>query len=66
MQDGVVIKLVCLLKVFPRIQSYGSPSLTTGALNVLIPFTTLTGAMTCIWPFMGSSGGLIAVVMIYG
>ncbi|KAF5378236.1 hypothetical protein D9757_009154 [Collybiopsis confluens] len=37
-----------------------------GAMNVLVPFTALTGVMTCIWPFMRSEGALIAVVVIYG
>ncbi|KAJ4478991.1 MFS general substrate transporter [Lentinula aciculospora] len=37
-----------------------------GAMNVLIPFTALTGVMTCIWPFMRSTGGLIAVIVVYG
>ncbi|KAH7876449.1 major facilitator superfamily domain-containing protein [Lentinula edodes] len=37
-----------------------------GAMNVLIPFTALTGVMTCVWPFTRSTGGLIAVTVIYG
>ncbi|KAF5367908.1 hypothetical protein D9757_011252 [Collybiopsis confluens] len=37
-----------------------------GAMNILVPFTTLAGAMTCVWPFMQSKGGLIAVVVLYG
>ncbi|KAJ3740923.1 MFS general substrate transporter [Lentinula detonsa] len=37
-----------------------------GAMNALIPFTALTGVMTCIWPFMGSTGGLVVVTVIYG
>ncbi|KIK62695.1 hypothetical protein GYMLUDRAFT_164197 [Collybiopsis luxurians FD-317 M1] len=37
-----------------------------GAMNVLVPFTALTGVMTCIWPFMRSNGALVAVVVLYG
>lgn len=37
-----------------------------GALNVMIPFTTLAAAMTFAWPFATSKGALIAVAVIYG
>lgn len=35
-------------------------------MNVLIPLTLLTGVMTCLWPFVRSTSGLIVVVAIYG
>lgn len=35
-------------------------------MNVLIPFTALTGVMTCIWPFVESTSALIVVVVVYG
>ncbi|KAE9402399.1 MFS general substrate transporter [Gymnopus androsaceus JB14] len=37
-----------------------------GAMNLLIPFTALTGVMTCIWPFVESTSTLIVVVVVYG
>ncbi|KAG9311928.1 major facilitator superfamily domain-containing protein [Chiua virens] len=37
-----------------------------GALNVMIPFITVVAAMTFVWPFATSKGGLIAIALTYG
>ncbi len=38
----------------------------TGPLNVMTPATLLAGIMTYIWPFASSTGGNIAVAVVYG
>ncbi|KAG9309194.1 major facilitator superfamily domain-containing protein [Chiua virens] len=37
-----------------------------GALNVMIPFTIVAAAMTFVWPFVTTKGGLIGISVVYG
>ena len=37
-----------------------------GALNIMIPATTVAGILTYIWPFVTTKGGYIAVALVYG
>lgn len=37
-----------------------------GAANIMIPFTTVAGILTYVWPFARSQSSLIAVVVLYG
>lgn len=43
---------------------FSSPSL--GAMNMMIPFTTLAGILTYAWPFAQSKASLVAVTVLYG
>ncbi|KAI6156986.1 MFS general substrate transporter [Pisolithus tinctorius] len=37
-----------------------------GPLNVMIPFTSLVGILTFVWPYASNQGQLIAISVIYG
>ncbi len=32
----------------------------------MIPFSFVAGVMTYVWPFVGSTGGYIAIAVVYG
>lgn len=38
----------------------------TGAINVMIPLTALTGILTYVWPFARTQASLVLVTVIYG
>ena len=38
----------------------------SGAINVMIPFTSLAGVLTYAWPFARTESSFIAVIVIYG
>ncbi|KAF7793205.1 hypothetical protein EIP86_004314 [Pleurotus ostreatoroseus] len=37
-----------------------------GALNVMIPATTVAGIITYIWPFVTNKGGYVGIAIVYG
>ncbi|TDL24029.1 MFS general substrate transporter [Rickenella mellea] len=38
----------------------------TGALNIIIPFTTIAGILTYIWPHVRGKGNYVAIAVTYG
>ncbi|TBU35525.1 MFS general substrate transporter [Dichomitus squalens] len=66
--DSLAFYLVAIANAcsaFGRITG-GILSDRAGPLNIMIPFLILAGIMTYIWPFVTTTGGYIAIAVVYG
>ncbi|KAM5538093.1 hypothetical protein V8D89_008290 [Ganoderma adspersum] len=66
--DDLAFYLVAIANACSAIGRVGGGLLSDriGPLNVMIPFTFIAGVMTYIWPFVKTTGGYIAIAIVYG
>lgn len=68
MPEDLSVYLVAIANAASTFSRIGSGVLADkiGAVSMMIPMTSLAGAITIIWPFVTSKGGLIFTSTLYG
>ncbi|KAI1788361.1 MFS general substrate transporter [Ganoderma leucocontextum] len=64
--DDLAFYLLAIANACSAVGRVGGGMLSDRPLNVMIPFSFVAGIMTYIWPFVGTTGGYIAIAIVYG